>query len=156
MYRQWINNIYKSCQVICGEYSHLETKNARWNLLKTKQIQKLAVMAVWQPTGRPVGRPTDHPKKSCWTRSTGQSIALYIKKIILNCQKTATVDWPKQRVRDFQSVDRKGRRSTIGWPTMCTNVHAFDQKARRLSGRLWWPELGNGRPGDRPMWPEIV
>ena len=39
-------------------FSHLETKNASWNPLKTKQIQKLAVMAIWRPTSRLAGRPT--------------------------------------------------------------------------------------------------
>jgi len=29
---------------------------------KIKQIQKLAVMAIWQPIGRPVDRPTGHPE----------------------------------------------------------------------------------------------
>jgi len=29
----------------------METKNARWNLLKTKQIQKLAVMDIWHAVG---------------------------------------------------------------------------------------------------------
>jgi len=30
--------------------------------LKIKQIQNLAVMAIWQPVSRPAGRPTGHPK----------------------------------------------------------------------------------------------
>ena len=59
IYRQLKNIIYKSFQVIWGVFRHLEIKNARWNPLKTKQIQKLAVMAIWQPVGRPAGRPTD-------------------------------------------------------------------------------------------------
>ena len=71
IYRQWINNIHKSCQVIWGEFSHLESKNDHWNPLKTKQIQKLAVMEIWTLTGRPAG----HPKKSCWLRSPARSTA---------------------------------------------------------------------------------
>ena len=70
-----INIIYKANQVIWGVFRHLETKNALWNLLKTKQIQKLAVMAIWQPVGRPAGRPTGHPGKSRWLRSNGRSTA---------------------------------------------------------------------------------
>jgi len=51
----------------------LKTKNAHWNPLKTKQIQKLAVIAIWQP----VGQPTGHLEKSRWLRSTGDR-ALFI------------------------------------------------------------------------------
>ena len=34
----------------------MEAKNDCWNSLKTKQIKKLAVMAIWQPVGRPTDR----------------------------------------------------------------------------------------------------
>ena len=38
-----------------GVFRHLKTKNARCNPLKTKQFQKLAVMAIWT-TGRSTDR----------------------------------------------------------------------------------------------------
>jgi len=34
-------------------------------------------MAIYQPIGRPVGQPTDHPEKSRWRQSTnGRSLSI--------------------------------------------------------------------------------
>ena len=122
----------------------METKNARWNPLKTKQIQKTSCYGhqeACRSTGRSTDRssrkeplaPVDRPSVQRGKQTVGRPAQLESKGLSVGRRQGLAVD---------RSVDRQRGQmgTTLG----------------QRPGRPFWPEIGTGRSSGRPTWPEPV